>query len=935
VPDGSNVLRVSYIGYDPQDIDIAGRNDVSVSLVQESNVLEGVIISTYGKDGKAPAPGAISVIDNETIEQVPIASFEQILQGQAAGLTVLSGSGQPGTAATVRIRGPGSITGSNAPLYVVDGVELEESEFATINPNDFASVAILKDASSTAIYGSRGSNGVILITTKRGRNGKSQVGYSFAQGISRIGGEAPFEMMSSQELLEFQRLARRSTGWALSPEANPGATPQQLADNAAELDRLRGINTDWSDVFFRTGTTQSHDLNVRGGNEDTGFYISLQNYDQQGVAQRSELERRTVRVNLDHDLTDKIRFSLTGQMGTSNSDFIESENGVALANPYAAAYLAAPYDELRNADGTLATGGGRTGANAWDRIQNGTRDRNEVKGIGNISLEWDFIDDFTFKTKAGMDYRSRIFERSIDPDSYTGGLTNPGQAGLLNESTTRLHTWTVQNTIDYFKELDGGDHVIQALVGAENLLRRFKSTNYTGYGLNPLFPENVPGAITPGTTTNGLIPIVGGGNNENGLGSLFTTASYTYGDKYRFDGSFRRDGSSRFGDNREWVNLWSVGGTWYADKEDFIADLEKINRLRVRASYGTTGNQNIGDFLFLPTLNSFTVNGNNALSVGNLSNPDLQWEFAKKLNLGFDLGMFNDRVTTSFDVYQEDTEDLFISQQLSQTTGANSLSVNAGTVRNKGIDVELDVEALRKDDLTVRFGWDANFNDNEVIDLGGEEEFNFGTAIIREGLPIGTHNEVKWRGVDPATGQPLYEDKDGNLTKIYSSDNNQTTHGTSIPPRTGGFDGQVNYKDFSFRAAFSYADGYSRFNNQTFFQENPNFSQFNLLRVMNTVWQQPGDVTEIQATNTQRNFSSKDIEDASFLRFRNVQASYSLPTSLMDKINGVRSLQLYAQGVNLYTWTQWQGFDPEDNNNIGQYEYPTPQTFTFGLNLGL
>jgi len=951
VPVSTQALSISYVGFEDQTVDIANTNNVNVQLLS-TNTIEQVVITTYGKDGATPLPGATTLISAEQIEGVPIASFEQILQGKAPGLSVLSGSGQPGTAATVRIRGVGSIQGSNAPLYILDGIQIQPSEFASLNPNDFEVAAILKDAASTSIYGSRASNGVILLKTKTGKAGKTKINFSSQFGVSNPARQQ-FEMMNSAELLAFQEIAGRGAGWSLSPQnpANAGLTPAELQDNANELARLRANDIDLRDVFFREGKTRTHDLSFRGGTEKSQFFVSLSYYDEEGIGIRSELQRKSARVNFDNQISDKFRLSAKGYVGSSNSTFIESENGIALANGYAAVYLANPFETLRDDAGTILFQGndpeginrfaGYVGANALARLNQDTNGRDELKGTGSFSLEYDIIENLTLKGFAGVDYRTRFTERFQDPDGYGGGLVGIGQQGSIAETTTRLQTSTIQPTLNYNKEFGGGDHFVSALVGYEFLDREYLRNAFTGFGLNNLFPGITPGSITYTNDDGESVANVGGNKTRNQLSSGFANVSYTLKDKYELGGGIRRDASSRFGPNNKEATFWSASARWILDQEEFLSSSDVVDLLRLRGSYGTTGNQEFGgglgdggNFPYVATLGAGTNGPNSTLLIGNLPNPDLQWESAKKANIGVDFGLFN-RLNGSFDVYNDITENLLLQRAISGTTGQYTISpFNAGSVRNRGAELEIDYDLIQTETVNWNIGANIAYNENEILNLGGESEFPSGTSIIRVGEELGAHYIVGWAGVDPATGDPIYQDGSGGITKDFNVAEPTTGWGTFNAPYIGGFNSTVSWKGLSVFAQFNYAADYSRFNNQTFFQENPNFAQFNMSRIMNTIWQQPGDVTEIQRIGTARQFSSKDIEDADFLRFRNLRASYSIPQTVLGKLNGVESINLFANGTNLYTWTKFTGFDPEDSNNIAGYEYPLPRQLTFGLNVG-
>ena len=368
-----------------------------------------------------------------------------------------------------------------------------------------------------------------------------------------------------------------------------------------------------------------------------------------------------------------------------------------------------------------------------------------------------------------------------------------------------------------------------------------------------------------------------------------------------------------------------------------MQDVSFVNNLKFKASYGTAGNKDaIGAFRYATGYGQVSYAGNPGFAPTNIGNPDLKWEVSKQLNTGFDFDLFDYRLSGSVEYYNNKTTELFIRENLSATSGTTFIDSNSGEMRNAGVDLSLNYNLLRgegRDEVNINLNFNGNYNKNEILDLGQVSEFELGTSIIREGLPLGSHYLVGWAGVNPANGQPLYTDKDGNVTNVYSEDNSRADFGSFNPEYTGGFGGDISYKGFTLSTLFTFQAEYYRFNNQTFFQENPNFAQYNLSTKMLDMWKQPGDVTEVQSYLYNREFTSKDIEDASFLRWRNVTLSYNFSDDVVDALKYFKGIRVYGMAQNLATWTKFTGFDPEDDNNIAQYEYPTPTTITFGVDL--
>lgn len=925
------VLVFTFLGMKTFTATVGNSNVVNVKMEEEMTTFNEVIVTnSYNKGEKrSKVTGSIATVAAKQIETRALASFDQILQGQAAGVTVQSGSGQPGSSAKVRIRGTSSIGSNNEPLYILDGVPITVGDFASLNANDFESVSILKDASATSIYGSRSSAGVIVITSKKGKyDSETQFTYRSQIGFSEVG-KTKFEMMNSNELLNFQRLVKNGKG------ATGGVNGTPLTDG--EIAELSKINTNWKDVFFRTGVTNTQEISMRGGTEKTRFFNSLSYFDQQGIAQRSSLKRFTLRTNLENKTSETSLIGINLSLNYSKQNLIDSEGGLFLQNPYAAAYLASPYDALYNPNGTLNVGLNKVGANAYENLLINQQYNNQVKAVINLFAEKKIVRNLTARIDFGVDFSNDFFVAATDPTTQFGLTTDPGNQGSYSESSTNLGKFNTTSKIVYNNTF-AEKHDFEAAAYLEYYKSHGRSGSFTGYGINPAlvgYPEGItPGTGTVDTPGNGLSPTVGGSDSENGLLSYFTVVKYGYDDRFKLDLSVRRDASNKFADAHKWGTFWSAGANWNVMNESFMANTNFFQTLILRASIGTTGNQaGIGSFQKEATWGTGQYGGNPSIVQTSVPNPDLQWEEGMKKNIGFDFSILNDRISGTVEYYNNNTSKLFIEQRLPLESGLGSLDVNAGKMSNKGIDLSLEGYLIKNNDLSLSLYGNFNYNKNRIEDLGQVTEYVLGTSIVREGLPFGSHYAVEWAGVNPANGQPLYYDLNHNITNQYSDDDSVAKFGSYEPVYSGGFGSRLNYKGFEFSTLFTFAAEYFRYNNQTFFQENPNFAQYNQSTLMLTMWQNPGDITEVQSYKYQREFSSKDIEDASYLRLKNITVAYNLPKSIFDRVKGINGVRLYAQAENLATWTKFTGFDPEDDNNIATYEYPTPRIVTFGVDV--
>ncbi len=966
VPQATNSLEISYVGFTPQTVTIPASGSINVALQPNTAAtLDEVVVTGYTREKKSTFSGSAAKVTAKAINQVPNASLDQVLQGRAPGLLAVSGSGQPGAAANVIIRGVGSINGSTQPLYIIDGVPVQASAFSALSTSDVESVDVLKDAAATALYGSRGANGVIVVTTKRGKSGgKLTIGFKTQAGISKRT-RPNFEMMNSAQKLQYDEEIGLETGeikgpgWTYSRKNPIKYIYDPSIDDVLELekteadyvrgdqilDSLRNMNVDWTDIFFRKGSFQEHEINATGGSDKVSFYSALNYFKQKGIALRSGLERYSLRNNVDFK-TDRFTAALSTTINYAQSSFIENENTTAVTNPFASVYYALPYEQpyiggkLVHAGNAYTFSGlfdqddvldQREGSTALERLLATTSKRDELKSVVGANLRYKLTDHFALISTLGLDYRELVTERFIDPNTFTGSRSSGGQ-GSFGESISRYYSLIGNGGINFNKTFNGV-HAVDVIALYESVKSRLRGFNYTGYGINPLLP-NTPAAVTPGSAA-GLIPLVGGNRDHTALQSVMGIAKYVYNNKYTLNANYRVDGSSSVPEANRWISYYSIGAAWNVMRESFMDNATFANDLQVRASYGITASPFNSSFGYLATYGSTKYDGQTGLTLTQIDNPQYDWEYTKTANLGVDFAFFKRRLSGTIDVYNKLTENLFVSQQLSQTSGAYDINQNAGSMRNRGVEVALNGEVLRNADLRWTIGANAAYNQNEIVSLGQVNQFELGTSIIRVGLPYGTHYLPKWAGVNPETGSPQYYDRDGKITESYNrSTMSVAEFGSWLPKVQGGFNTVLNYKGAYLEAFFTFVTGNKRFNNEDYFNEHPSFATSNQSVRMLNRWKKPGDNTDIQRYSSSRQFSSKDIQDASYLRFRNLNVGYNVPARLLqtvtDKVAGVT---VFAQAQNLYTWTKWRGFDPEDNNNISTFEYPSQRTITFGLNV--
>jgi TonB-linked SusC/RagA family outer membrane protein len=911
-------LIFSSVGFTEQEIQVTGA-DMNVSLEFAQRNLQEVIVTGYGSRSRRQIAGSVAKIGGEEVKLQPVGSFDKLLQGKVPGLLSQSQSGQPGRPADVTIRGKGSINGSNAPLYIIDGVQVNSADFATLNPADIESYSILKDASSTAIYGSRGANGVIVITTKRGAAGKTAINYDFQYGWSALPTNK-LRLMNSPEKLDYEVNYDRPDGM------NPFGWTQ------AEIDSLKQIDNMLDEIIFKKGKTKQHQLSVSGGNDKTRFYISGSIFDQEGIVISTGLKRYTGRVNIENTFGD-FKVGLNATFGYSK--FIGTrENDQYIGSPLNSINWFNPYVTLYDADGNYQDDFLQGQPNPLRELLENFGNGDQMKGVGSAYIEWKipWVKGLRARTLWGGDLTEDETLGYLDRTTNSGGQSTGGQ-GQLARAYARTFRYTGTTSLTYQKNI--GDHDINVSVFNEIIQSKSEGFNFTGFGL--VGPFRNEAGITPGTPTNGYIPTVAGTSTENGLLSWFADGTYGYKKKYYISAGFRRDGSSRFGSDNKYATFYNVGGSWIISEEEmFKTRTGWLDELKLRASYGTVGNQlGIGNYASRELLNATVYNGVGGLILGQLPNPQLKWETKQMFNVGIDFRVLNNRVIGAIEYYNNKTVDLFLDRQLSRTSGFASLTTNLGKLQNQGIEVSLSADIIRGKDLNWSVNANYTYNKNKILDQAGQDENVNGLFINKVGEKANSLYVVRYAGVDPANGDALYYKLDGSTTNIYDP-SDAVIVGTIDPPQFGGFGTDLSWRGIGLNALFTYTIGGVVYNNDRFNVEFPGYWFSRVASSLLTEWQKPGDITNIPSPfNDFHGETTRFVEKSDHLRLRNVTLSYSLPTTVLQRMK-ISSLRLYVQGQNLKVWHNFQGWDPEITTGIlSGAQYPQLKTITFGLNLGL
>lgn len=968
VPADGKALIFRYIGYKDQEIEIGALAVIDVQMKVDVKALEEVVVVGYGVQQKTDVTGAISQVKSAALQNVPVPSFDAALQGRAAGMQVVQSSGVPGSAVRIRIRGQASITGSSDPLYVVDGVPITTGDFskrdgsangvnsnalADLNPNDIESIDILKDAAATAIYGSRGANGVVMITTKRGKAGKTQFTAGYQAGITEA--TRVLRYTNSTEWLELMDEAHRNSFGVAMPanyNLNRGLTPAGVV--------AAGTNTNWVDQFLRQGSMHEANISASGGNEKTRFYTGATYRKENSFLVGNSFERFNARLNLDNgDKDDKVK--LGAQLGitlTTNNNAPASFQG---------AQSALPIWPIRNPDGRFFGsnpadnfGFPGTGFNPVSQLENRFVTRG-FRSLSNVYAEYKFLPELSFRAEMGLDFlnqfeliRTAAANRFLQPVDYS---TNPAtllpivNAGSFEERRINVYNWNTNNYFTYIKKF--GVHDLNLVLGY-NLQASAQRTS-------GIFTNGNAGFADPGfdQSSGNLVifdrgfltpyPTMGGYNsdleNRFAYSSFFFRANYKLKDRYIAMLSLRSDRSSRFGPGRQTGVFPALGLGWIMSEEDFMKGISWLSLLKFRASYGITGNSEIPNFLF--TGNFGTAGGylgQPGFGPLNLASPNLGWERNTGLDLGFDFGMFNNRVTGSIAYYNKRSAGLLFFMPVQGSTGytVQMRNVDDLIIRNSGIEFNVTTRNIVNEADKTGFEWTTDFNifhnANKVVKAAGLAPDVFapglGESRIIEGHPVGIGYMMRSAGVDPNTGRELFQRPDGGSSSlsIENLDWRQPV-GRPFPIFQGGINNTLSYKGLELSFLFTFSYGNTIFDNEAKFQMN-DIANNNQRRAILNRWQSPenpGDGNTpgvfISGPGAGRGLNSdRWIYDGSFLRLRTLMVAYTLPESIIKPI-GLSRAKIFFSGQNLLLFTNFPGWDPEFANtanvgNNGQFFQP-------------
>ncbi|MFO7842563.1 MAG: TonB-dependent receptor [Bacteroidales bacterium] len=936
VPENAVALFYSFVGMQTVEEQIAGRSIIDVVLEADVLEMDEVVVTGYRTRKREVVSSSVSVVSNETLEtMVPSTSIDNMLQGKAAGVDATALNGKPGQTATIKVRGAISLntTGGDKaqPLYVVDGVYLDEEEVSGINPKDIESMTILKDASAASIYGSRGANGVIVITTKSGKAGQTKFEFSSRYGIANKTDD-PFEMMNAEQKIEYEE----SLGVTYTPE---------------EKQLLLGYDHDWQDDILKQATIESYNLSASGGNENTTFYTSVGYDKNSGIVQKLDgFERISARLNLNSQLTDKLKIGATVSGSHSTSDEPRDRNNVQ--NPIRAMYDYNPYTPVyqHDSDGSLVLDDNgdpiysltMAGLPILEALENNPESEAFSRFLGNVFADYEIIEGLKFMSKASGSYIRYKREYYMQPGSVLDGYVgDPGAPGNKTDEGTDSYDWTWLNQFTYKKSF--GLHNIDITAFNEFTEGGFEDYRLTSKGFaSPLLTTQDNGSVATEATTS---------REEYSIWSLAGAIGYDFDGKYLANASIRRDGASRFGEDVKYGNFWSFSLGWNITEEDFMT-LDYMDRLKLIVSYGTLGSWNIPNYASQGYYVFGSYGGQTAAIInGSVGNPELTWESQRSLNAGLEFTLFNNRLNGSIDYYQNTRDDFLFENPLSWESGAYSQYINAGEMVTNGLEVTLNGDIIRTSDFRWNLGANVTFIDYEINQLSGQEQIVInGISVLKEGEEPFTFYLPRYAGVDPDNGDALYYDADGNTTNVFSSGDAVVLSGKSpLPSMFGGFSTYLNYKGVDLSADFSFKYGNYIYNYMAYNMLSDGDAYYFNQRVdAMDYWKEPGDTDVLpRPFNNSNQVTDRFLQDGSYLRFRNLTLGYTLPKNWISKIN-IDRVRIYAQAQNLLTITNFEG-DPEvsigsGENQLGDeqsfvpglyalYSYPALRSFTFGLDI--
>jgi len=917
-------LVISYVGYTTQEVRVAPT--VRVVLSTDTELLDEVVVVAYGTVTREAKTGSVSSVSGTDISNAPVVSMDKALGGKIAGVSITSSSGQPGAASSIRVRGTSSINAGNNPLWVIDGIPVltgNPNDFlntgnvlSTINPNDIESITVLKDAAASSIYGSRAANGVILVTTKSGKEGRTNFNARVKYGASWLANDNDFGIMNAAQLLEYQRDAAVNAGNDPDNPTDPYYRPNELLSRPL---------TNWMDHLSRMGNIQEYEINASGSNAKATYYSSLVYNRTDGVFYGVDMNKISGRLNADYKLTNTLETGARVNFSYTKGSDVPMQS-LYYSNPVFAGMMILPWTPAYNDQGDHNVDileNSRTNPRATAEYDDQYGKSYQI--LGNIYLQYRPIRQLTFKTNNAVETINNDGRRYWSPE------TSQGDATLQVSRSSNLQL-TTSNTATY-NDLFDDIHNVRVLLGQE--AQKYTSDYLYSYApdVNPDIPY-VQTAPQSGVEAEQ-------GYSATTLLSFFSMLDYNYDEKYYLQASLRSDGSSLFGSENRWGTFYSVGASWNIHRENFMDNLDFVNLLKLRASYGLNGNNNIEAYRAYGVYASTQYNGATGMRPSRPSNPNLSWEKNGTWNLGLDFTLF-DKLDGNVDVYNRKTTDMLLDKNVPQTTGFSTNFLNIGSLQNRGVEVQLNYDILNRNDLKWNVGANIAFNKTEILELGDNEEIAYADdSRLRHkvGESLYTFRLRDYYGVDPTNGDALYRDESGNLTNDFTQ-SRYIYPGSPEPKFLGGFNTNISWKGFDLGAFFEFKGGnYVLLIERRYLESDGAQMSNNQIKTALNYWKKPGDTgvnpKPIAGNATQSNNfgTTRFLQRGDYLRLKDVTLSYTLPSSILEKMN-VSGLRVYVSAQNIYTFHDVDWWDPERGvDGIGYGIYPMTKSMIGGIEL--
>ena len=920
-------LTVSCMGYVMAEVSVGGRQTVDIALNPDSQLLEETIVVAYGTAKREAVTGSVSSVKGQGLAEVPVTSVDKMLSGKLAGVQISMTSGQPGASSQIRVRGTSSINASNAPLWVVDGIPIisegtsqmtnQSTSIATINPNDIESITVLKDAAAAAVYGSRAANGVILVTTKSGKEGQAQFDARAKYGVSWLQSDSGFRMMTSSELLAYQRDAIRNAG--MDPDDPTGTYYRPMS--LLSLDQ-----TNWIDHFTRPGVLQEYEISARGGTNKAKYFSSVSYHKNDGVFYGIDYSKFQARINADYKLLSNLETGVRINAAYTEQNDVPMEK-LYYANPAWAGLTILPwipkYDENGDFNVNIPSNSSQNprATAAYDDQWSKSYRLNAT-----MFLRWEITKHLVAETKNSAEVSFTKDRRYWSPKSH---IKQAGR-GNLQVINSQFENFTTSNTLNY-TNIFGGYHSVRALLGQEANKFSKEFAYISAPSVDPQIPYVNTCDQSKTSTAQGFV--------NTSMLSFFGIIDYNYDNKYFAQLTAREDGSSLFGENNKWGFFWSASASWNISREKWLS-YRWLDLLKLRASYGVNGNDGISAYKAYGVYSTSTYNGTVGMLPAQPSNPYLSWEKNGTWNVGVDFG-FLGRIRGGLDVYSRKTTDMLLSKKVPQTTGFSTNFMNAGSMKNTGVELQLDGDIISNSDMLWTVGVNLAYNRTKILDLAGDEKIEPSNAMhYVVGRSMYSYYLTDYYGVNPSNGEALYRTENGTLTNNAAKARKYYA-GSPEPKLIGGFNTTFAWKGFSASAFFEFKAGNKVFlvNEWSYLNSDGSEMTNNQMASSNNYWKKPGDngvqpkPVAGQAVSSDAALSTRWLADGSYLRVKDLTLSYSLQERALRKLK-VKGLKFYVSGLNLYCFNDINFWDPEQGvQGLTSGTYPLTKSFVGGIEL--